>query len=237
MILVTSAVPGEGKSTVVRYLAEAFSEWGKTVAVIDADLRRPSLSELYGVGDGFGLTDLVGAESMNGAVAHALVAVTRPRIGGTGVDIEGGEKATPTVEDGDDTEPAGSVATMTVARGAAALPGSELATIRMLPAGTAPPNPAALLAAMRTRELIQEISDAHDVVIIDTPPVLAVSDAIGLVPIADAVILVARIGKTNRDEAKRLIETLQRIPDARLMGVVANDEVAVAADHYGYYAS
>lgn len=238
VVLVTSAVPGEGKSTVVRYLAEAFSEWGKTVAVIDADLRRPSLTSLYGVVGEHGLTDLVGSESVNGATARALVEVERPRIGGTGADVGGTEEATPTVEGEEGDLAVGSVAAMTIARGSAARPGSEFAPVHLLPAGTAPPNPAALLAAVRTRQLIEEISDSHDVVIIDTPPVLAVSDAMALVPLADAVILVCRIGQTTRDEAERLVDTLQRIPDAQLTGVVANDEVASAGgNRYGYYNS
>lgn len=237
VVLVTSAVPGEGKSTVVRYLAEAFSEWGRTVAVVDADLRRPSLTRLYGVVGELGLTDLVGSHDGRESVSRALVEVQRPRIGGSGADVGGTETATPTFEGGKEPSTAtGSVAEMTVARIAdAVVPGSELAAVRVLPAGTAPPNPAALLAATRTRLLVEEISGAHEVVIIDTPPVLAVSDAMALVPLADAVILVSRVGKTTRDEAKRVVAALQRVPDAQLTGIVANDETASDSDRYGYY--
>lgn len=236
IVLVTSAIPGEGKSTVVRYLAEAFSEWGKTVAVIDGDLRRPSLTRLYGITGYQGLTDLVSGGDLNGEVSGALVDVERPRIGGSGADAGGTMSVTPTESgDGDTEAEQGSVGTMTVARDHAAQPGSELAQIRVLPAGTAPPNPAALLAAGRTQQLVQRIAADHDLVIIDTPPVLAVSDAMALVPIADAVVLVSRVSKTTRDEAERLVDTLRRIPDAQLMGVVANDEVAADGDRYGYY--
>lgn len=241
VILIVSAIPGEGKSTVVRYLAEAYSEWGKSVAVVDADLRRPSLTRLYGVTSARGLTDLVASASSNGATARALVEVERPRIGGSGADAGGTERATPTVEapeEGAVAVAVGSVAPMPTAHNGAAQPGSELAPIRVLPAGVAPPNPAALLASARTRQLIDEISADHDVVIIDTPPVLAVSDAISLVPLADAVIVVSRIGKTTRDEAERLIDALERIPDAQLTGIVANDDDGAAGgDGYGYYYS
>jgi Mrp family chromosome partitioning ATPase/capsular polysaccharide biosynthesis protein len=242
VILIVSAIPGEGKSTVVRYLAEAYSEWGKSVAVIDADLRRPSLTRLYGVAAARGLTDLVSSASLNGSTARALVEVERPRIGGSGADAGGTERATPTVDrKGEIADPVavGSVAAMPTAQNGAAQPGSELAPIHVLPAGVAPPNPAALLASGRTRQLIKEISDNHDVVIIDTPPVLAVSDAISLVPLADAVIVVSRIGKTTRDEAERLVDALERIPDAQLMGIVANDDQdsVSGGDGYGYYYS
>ncbi|MGI8622846.1 MAG: P-loop NTPase [Solirubrobacteraceae bacterium] len=239
VVVVTSAVPGEGKSTVVRYLAEAFSEWGKTVAVIDADLRRPSLTRLYGAYGKSGLTDLVSAEAGTRESSAALVEVERPRIGGSGADVGGTQVATPTARGDDGNGPeisVGSVAQMTRAsEGTPPLPGSERAAIHVLPSGTAPPNPAALLAAGRTRQLVDEISTAYDVVIIDTPPVLAVSDAMALVPLADAVILVSRVGKTTRDEAERLVDTLRRIPDAQLTGIVANDDVNSDGDRYGHY--
>ena len=238
IILVTSAIPGEGKSTVVRYLAEAYSEWGKSVVVVDADLRRPSLTQLYGATDAPGLTDLVSSVSSNGATPRALIAVQRPRIGGSGADVGGTEKATPTASGGNGVAAGRGVATMPVATDHPPQPGSELAPIHMLAAGTAPPNPAALLASVRTRQLVEEIAATHDVVIIDTPPVLAVSDAMMLVPLADAVVIVSRIGKTTRDESQRLVDTLERIPDAQLTGVVANDDVGPAGgDRYGYYYS
>ena len=80
-----------------------------------------------------------------------------------------------------------------------------------------------------------EISAGHDIVIIDTPPVLAVSDAMALVPLADSVVLVSRVGKTTRDEAERLVDALSRIPDAQLTGIVANDEDAADVRRYDYY--
>lgn len=235
VIVVTSAIPGEGKSTVVRYLGEAFSEWGKSVVVIDADLRRPSLTRLYGVLGEKGLTDLVSAEGQASPSSALVDVVERPRIGGSGADVGGTQAATPTAEGEPELQAVGSVAQMTTAQGGEAKPGSELAPIRVLPAGTAPPNPAALLAAASTKELIRQISADHDIVIIDTPPVLAVSDAMALVPLADAVILVSRVGKTTRDEAERLVDTLSRIPDAQLTGVVANDDASAVGDRYGYY--
>jgi Mrp family chromosome partitioning ATPase len=73
-------------------------------------------------------------------------------------------------------------------------------------------------------------------VIIDTPPLLAVADALPLLGSVDATIVVARIGATNRSAARRVREIIDRIPGASLLGVVANDvaESEFAGGYYGY---
>jgi polysaccharide biosynthesis transport protein len=84
--------------------------------------------------------------------------------------------------------------------------------------------------------LLDEIADMHDVVLIDSAPVLPVSDTVPLLSLADGVILVARLGHTTRGAAKRAVDVVRRSSDARLLGVVVNDTDHSDAQHgYEYY--
>jgi polysaccharide biosynthesis transport protein len=82
---------------------------------------------------------------------------------------------------------------------------SQLTTLRVLPAGEVPPNPAELLASRRMQELLDELSSMCDHVIIDTSPLLAVSDALPLVYGTSGTLLVARLGVVQRDDLRQLV--------------------------------
>ncbi len=84
-------------------------------------------------------------------------------------------------------------------------------------------NPSTLLASSRLRDLIAMARSRYDIVVIDTAPVLAVSDAVLMFDFVDAVLLVTRFGKTPRDAAERMMETLSRVRNAHITGVVVND--------------
>jgi Mrp family chromosome partitioning ATPase len=75
------------------------------------------------------------------------------------------------------------------------------------------------------------------VVLLDSPPLLTVSDAVPLVELADGVVVVARLGRTTRAAAHRTVDLLERIPGARVLGVVADDlsRQEFGAGAYGYY--
>lgn len=90
----------------------------------------------------------------------------------------------------------------------------------VLTAGTLPPNPAELLASERMVKLIAELKEAADCVIIDTPPVLMVSDAMVLLPHVDGVLMAARLHTTTRSEAQDVRSMMERA-QARVLGVVA----------------
>lgn len=206
-LLVTSSVPGEGKSTVVRNLAVVMREYGLSVAVVDADLRRPTQVELFGVGGGHhtGLTTVLTGQS---SLEEALVSVE--------VDARGLE-------------------TLRRLRDTSEAADGSLGRLNLLSAGPIPANPQAVLGAQRTREVIDRLAETHDIVLIDSPPLLAVSDSVPLLTQADAVLVVARLGLATRDTARRLVEVLSRVPGDRWVGVAANDlRVGDLAYSYGY---
>jgi polysaccharide biosynthesis transport protein len=211
-ILITSAGPREGKSTVVRNLALAYRESGARVAVIDTDLRRPTLDRLLPVEREPGLINvLTGAETLERALQTAAV------------HVEGMETLIQMYsQNGGNGNGHGA---------------SDLGRLAVLTAGPTPANPPAVLAAERMRVLLRRIAEHFDVVLVDTPPMLAFSDAVPLVSEADGVLVVARLGTTTSDAAKRLMTRLERIPGANVLGVVANDvgKRAQAQRNYAYH--
>lgn len=100
--------------------------------------------------------------------------------------------------------------------------------------GARPANPPAVLASERLTEVLDELRSSHDLILIDSAPVLAVSDTVPLLRYADATVIVGRLGVTKRDTAKRLREFLGRVPDMNWLGVVANDLPRSEAGSYGY---
>ena len=107
-------------------------------------------------------------------------------------------------------------------------------TITLLGPGPRPANPPAVLLAAATQVAFDEILQTHDIVLIDTPPLLAVSDAMSLLADVDAVILVSRLAVTTRDSARRTAEVIARVPNARVAGIVVNDLSGLAGMEYGY---
>lgn len=109
--------------------------------------------------------------------------------------------------------------------------------LSLLPCGALPTNASHLLSGVRMRVLLQELSKSFDLVILDTPPVLATADAGILASIADGVLLVVRAGHTDRVAAKRAHQQLVNV-GARIVGTVLNDpggEVAQFGDYYYPY--
>lgn len=107
--------------------------------------------------------------------------------------------------------------------------------LEVLTSGPLPPNPSELLQTNAMAELISELRIRFDVVIIDSPPLLPVTDAALLASIADGVILVVRHGKTSREQVRAAVERLESV-GSRILGVVLNMTPARAAgkDAYGY---
>ena len=106
--------------------------------------------------------------------------------------------------------------------------------LRVLTSGPLPPNAAELLGSTRMRELLVDLHTRADVVVIDSPPVTALSDAAVLAMQTDGVLLVLDAGKTRRELAKRATEALGRV-QARVVGVVLNRMPARGAGYYYYY--
>jgi Mrp family chromosome partitioning ATPase/capsular polysaccharide biosynthesis protein len=209
-IVVSSAMPGEGKSTVVRNLALAFHEAGKRVAVVDLDLRHPALAAVFGVAIGPGMTDVLRRDLKLEDVMLEI---------GTGI---------PSFDEFIETNGVkGNGANGHHAKAADA-------GVTLLLGGAPPANPPAVLASHRVAEILDDLRGRYDIVLIDSAPLLAVSDTVPLLRYADAALFVGRLGVTTRDTAKRLTEFLARVPDVTVLGLVANDLSRLEAGAYGY---
>ncbi|OWY62546.1 hypothetical protein B7486_57840 [cyanobacterium TDX16] len=180
LLQLTSASPGEGKTTTAANLAVAFADAGRRTLLVCCDLRRPRLHRFFGIPADPGFASvLLGSIDL----ADATVAVR-------------------------DT------------------PGLEV-----LAAGPMPANPAELLRGARARDLLRRLRDDYDLVIIDSPPVLPVADALVLAREVDATVVVASADHTTRRRLKRAVEQLRQVA-APLVGCVFNN--VTHAEDYGY---
>jgi capsular exopolysaccharide synthesis family protein len=183
LLQLTSASPGEGKTTTAANLAVAFADAGRRTLLVCCDLRRPRLHRFFGLPADPGFASvLLGSIDLHDA----------------------------TVAVGD-------------------TPGLEV-----LPAGPMPANPAELLRGTRARDLLAQLREEYDLVIIDSPPVLPVADALVLAREVDATIVVASAQQTTRRRLRRAIESLRQV-DAPLVGAILNN--VGRSDDYGYDAS
>lgn len=216
-LVITSAAEGEGKSTVVRNLAIAYSEWGRRVCVVEADLRQPSLCELFGLTRAEqGLTSVLTGEAW---LAETRIDIDVDDLAGLRV-LERIRSAQATTESHGSSQPASNGSE------------GEAGRLSLIPGGEMPPNPAAVLSA--AGPLFSELAAEYDILLIDTPPMLAVSDAAPVVGLADGVLVVGRLGRTRSDAAKRLMTELERVPGANVLGVVVNDLPTERGPGYGY---
>ena len=104
----------------------------------------------------------------------------------------------------------------------------------ILPSGKVPPNPSELLGSKALEELLDELDDVYDVIILDTPPVHAVTDAQILSTKVDGVILVVRAEKTKKDSVIAAKESLQKV-NANILGAVLNGGESSRGKYYYYY--
>jgi capsular exopolysaccharide synthesis family protein len=93
----------------------------------------------------------------------------------------------------------------------------------VLPAGAVPPNPAELLSSNRLPQLLGELQEQFDIIVVDSPPTLAVTDARILASKCDGVVFVLKHGKTKREMAQRALADLEHV-NANILGVVLNDK-------------
>lgn len=106
--------------------------------------------------------------------------------------------------------------------------------LMVLTGGPIPPNPAELLGSKRMKRLIEEASERFDIVLIDSPPIIAVTDAAILAQEVDGVILVLSSGEVNRDYALRAKEQLDKV-GAKILGAVLNKVDMDSNEYYYYY--
>jgi len=108
----------------------------------------------------------------------------------------------------------------------------------ILATGPLPPNPAELIGSRRMQEILNKLKERADIVILDSPPIMAVADSVILSTVVDAVLMVVRADKTRRDLAKQAFNALQQVK-ARVLGVVLNgvSEKGEGYHKYAYYST
>jgi capsular exopolysaccharide synthesis family protein len=171
VVLVTSALPGEGKSTMAMSLAQMVARYGQRVIVIDGDLRRPAVHRLAGVSQRPGLVEWL----LNRNALEEVIYSTGPG----GIDV--------------------------------------------IPAGDQPQLPPNLLSSDRFRQLLRGLMERYDMVILDSAPVLAVSDTRILSTLAEKTLFVVRWASTSHKVAasalRQLYEANAQVAGVALMAV------------------
>ena len=182
VLMVTSALPQEGKTTTSVNLAIVLAQRDARVLLIEGDMRRAGISQVFDFESDTGLSTVLGGNTV------AEVAIR-------------------------------------------SVPG--VPNLSVLPAGPVPLNPSEMLASPRMRDLLASLSSEFDYVIIDTPPVLSVTDAVLLSKLADSTLLVIRAGMTSKAALRRAYDVLAQV-DAHIMGVILNAADFTEPDRYYY---
>jgi capsular exopolysaccharide synthesis family protein len=165
--VVTSPLPGEGKSTSACNLAITLAQAGIRVLLVEGDLRRPRIPTYLGIEGGVGLTSV-----LIGQVALADAVQT---WGDSGLSV--------------------------------------------LPSGPLPPNPSELLASAGMRALMTKLEETYDVVVVDAPPLLPVTDAAVIATLTSGALLCIRVGKVRHEQIRRALDALRAV-DAAVLGCV-----------------
>lgn len=169
VVVVTSSVEGEGKTSVSINLAAVFADAGLDVLLVDADLRRPRASTVMDLEGSVGLTNVLAGQA----------------------DLD------------DALQTWGSPA------------------ISVLPSGSVPPNPSELLGSSQMADLMTRLRGRFDFVVIDTPPLLPVTDPAVVSAYSDGIMVVARAGKVKRHQLAEATQMLHQL-EVRVLGVVLN---------------
>jgi Mrp family chromosome partitioning ATPase len=195
-VLVISAEPGEGKSSLVAGLALVEREAGARTTIVEANLRQPVMARLLDLEGTRGVI-----EAISGSVPRGVASQT----------VRSGQAAAATAEQ----QPGGAVAT--------AVAGEQpQGAVSVLVGAGGTPNPQALLASGAMADLLRSATAEQDHVLVDGPSPLVVSDVLPLLPVVQGIIVVARLGYLRESSARRLRQLLDRTPSAPLLGVVAN---------------
>jgi capsular exopolysaccharide synthesis family protein len=186
VILLTSATPSEGKTTVSTNLACVLAQRdirGLRVLLIDADLRRPTVHHRLGLNGKIGLTSVLsGNVTLEQAVQHI----------------------------------------------------PEVPNLDVLVSGPVPPFPTEMLGSETMRHLLEHARGIYTHIVMDSPPLLSVTDSVVLARDADAIVLILRHGKSSKHALRRARDLLLR-SGARVTGIAVNAVDLNSPEYYAYY--
>ena len=180
VIVVTSSVPGEGKSTTSGNLAIALAQSGNSVLLVDCDMRKPSIHKKFKISNAAGTAELLLRKKLFEEVANKY---------------------------------------------------NENLTI--ITAGKIPPNPSEMLASRAMTAFIEEMKKEFKYIILDTPPLQAVTDAQVLSTKADGVLLVVRAGSTKREMVLNSVDLIKKV-QGKVIGTVLNGVENKKSNYYYY---
>lgn len=181
IILVTSAQPGEGKTTTTINTAISLAQLGASVLVIDCDMRKPSAHKAFGIDHTKGLSTYLSRD----------------------IEVDELIQAMP------------------------------IANLSLLASGPPPPNPAELISSPKMKDMLKTLSERFDHILIDSPPLINVTDPVILSTMVDGVILVVHGGRSTREVLRRARQELATA-NAKIFGVVLNN-VDLKRDGYDDY--
>ncbi len=189
IIVVSSSMANEGKTTTTTNLAISISQADQRVLLIDGDLRKPKVHHYFSIPNAPGLTNYLGA-SVNSRAAQKvdLFSIIHP---------------------------------------------TEYKNLCVITSGSIPPNPGEILGSEPMADFLKEVSEHFDYIIIDTPPINVVSDALPVIRESDGVVMVVRANASTHPELQKALDALKFI-DAKILGFVVNYE-SEKRSKYGYY--
>jgi non-specific protein-tyrosine kinase len=183
VVQITSSLAGEGKTTTATNLAVVLAQGGHRVALVDADLRRPRVHDVFCLPQSPGFTDLLLGKAAKAVVNH--------------LDIDGGNR------------------------------------LSVFTSGTVPSTPSEMLSSQRAYQLLNEMGGHYDYVVVDSAPILPVSDSVALSRAVDGVVMVAQAGSITEGELVEAIERLDRV-SAPVLGLVLNQASRSSNGTYAY---
>ncbi|MFV0451001.1 MAG: polysaccharide biosynthesis tyrosine autokinase [Propioniciclava sp.] len=177
-VVVTSSIPGEGKTETSAHMAETMAETGSRVLLVDCDLRRPQVAKHYDLDNAVGLTSAL----LHGTPVADLVQ-----------NVDG---------------------------------------LDVLTSGPVPPNPSELLGSVAMKQILATASKDYDLIMLDTPPLLPVTDGTILAQQAGGAMVIADVSRVKRGQLKQAMGSLDAV-DAPVFGVVLN-KLRPLSGAYGY---
>ena len=183
-IVITSSLPGEGKSTIISNLAVAMASSGKRVVIVDCDLRKPTIHKKFSQSNLCGLTNIL-------------------------------------VQDKKVLE---------------MINNTDFPNLYVIPSGPIPPNPSELLGSKNMKSTLTELINLFDIVLMDTPPVMYITDAQILSAISQGTIIVSSYGKTEKASLLNAKENIEKV-GGKILGVVINKVPEKYNGYNDYYNS